>query len=351
MIPANSQRSLPPSSGYYAYGATVPPYGGPYGFQGSKLPQDETSMEAQEETLELSKPMKKKSKGFLGFDKDDFLAMALVFLLPLLIFAMVYMLIAYYWHYKYVAMDFLLILVIFGFVVYLSNMAMKHMFRTADGVKDHMAIWAGALLIGAFLGFFLALIFGWRNYDNHTKPLYEWKELNKYTNVDPNTMEGKAFMDAGSITFNKGTHLDFGKSVGFMNLDMYCAVPIVNSGAAPTTYDFWAVGVNCCTGAAQSFACGEAVHSDTATGGLRLMSDSQLPFFQMAVTQASTKYGTKSGHPIFVHWVEDAKKALDNYAYTSWDSFMFAVACFAGLQVVVLVASAFGVMVVKSKYA
>ena len=34
----------------------------------------------------------------------------------------------------------------------------------------------------------------------------------------------------------------------------YCVVPIVNGEAKPASYDFWAVGTNCCE---QNFKCGE----------------------------------------------------------------------------------------------
>ena len=48
------------------------------------------------------------------------------------------------------------------------------------------------------------------------------------------------------------------------------------SGEAPlSTYDFWAVGVNCC-GAAADFKCGE-FSNPKAHAGLRLMSDEQRP--------------------------------------------------------------------------
>lgn len=339
-----SQKTLPPSSGYYAYGST-PQYGEPYVVSGNVAKTD-SNLEAQDEI----KPIKVKQDGFQSFSNLDYLMMTIVFFAPLFLYAVVDMLMSFYWHYKYMVLDWLLVILIFVLVGWVCSLAMKRMLKKADGFNDHKAIWAAALVIGMVMGFFSALAFGLRNYSLHTQQYYEWKELNSYTGVDPSKMDGKAFMDAGIITFNPGSHLDLSKSTGFMNLDMYCVAPIVSAGQAPASYDFWAVGVNCCTGAPQNFACGQASHSDKSTGGLRLMSDSKLPFFQMAVTQAMTTHGIKSAHPIFVHWVEDASKALADYQTTSWDNFLFTLMCFAVFQAIVVVASALGVMIVKSKY-
>lgn len=341
-----SQRSLattlPPTSGYYTYGAAAPQ---------SNYP--EAYLEAQDE---LSKPSKMKysPRGFLGFSLTDMLAMTVNFFVPLFIFAAVYLLISYNWHYKYELIDWILIAVIFVIVAFLGYTAARRMLQIADGYTDHLAVWAAALFIGVLLAFSVALSFGWRNYSHFMQPYYELTELNSYTAVDASKMEGKAFMDAGTIKFIPGSHLDIGKSVGFMNLDMYCVAPIVSLAANATnaTYDFWAIGRNCCTGSPYNFACGQSASIDTATatGGLRLMSDSQLPFYKMAVTQAATKYGIKSSHPIFFHWVQDSSKALADYQRTGYDDFFLALFLFAIFQAIVVVLAAMGVMIVKSKY-
>jgi len=347
-----SERSLPPTSGYYTYGATAP--------QSMKLTsgsRDPTFLEGQDETFALNKPAKvtRFSKGFLGFNSTDILAMNMNFFVPLLIFAAVYLLSSYYVHYKYAVLDWTCIAIIFVMVGCLGYNAAQRMLQNADGATDHVAVWAAALFIGVLLAFFVALIFGERNYQKYMQPYYQLKELNHYSGVDASGQEGKAFMDAGSLKFKEGSHLDFSKSAGFMNLDMYCVAPIITPGnktsKAPASYDFWAVGINCCTGASDNFACGPAVHSKTAASGLRLMSDSQLPFYKMAVTQAMTKYGITSAHPIFFHLVQDEKQALSHYESTGWDDFFMALFLYACFQAVIVVAAAMGVVIVKSKYA
>jgi len=338
-----SQRTLPPTSGYYTYGAA----------------NSEAYLEAQDD-IELSKSRAKYSPkgGFHGFSVTDICAMITNFLVPLSIFAAVWLLISYNWHYKYELLDWILIAGIFIIVCFLGYTAARRMLQVADGSTDHLAVWAAALFVGVLLAFTLALAFGWRNYSHNMQQFYEIKELNSYTAVDASNMEGKAFMDAGTIKFLPGSHLDLGKSAGFMNLDMYCVAPIVTPGknhskiAKNATYDFWAIGLNCCTGSPDNFACGQSATIDTTavTGGLRLMSNSQLPFYEMAVTQAATKYGIKSPHPVFFHWVQDAHKALSDYQRTGWDDFFLALFFFAVFEVVVVVLAAMGVMIVKSKY-
>jgi hypothetical protein len=335
------QRTLPPSSGYYSYGAAQP-----QSYKAGFAP--DAFLEGQDAPLQQK--VKSYPKGFRGFSLTDGLAMVLTFSVPLLIFAAVYSLVSFYFHYKYAFLVWTLVAIVFAAVAFLGYVAVNRMLKEADGVSDHLAVFAAALFLGMVLAFVVALVFGSRIYGRHMQPYYEWHELNSYKDIDPSKAEGRAYMDAGVFTFKSGSHLDTSKSTGFMNLDMYCVAPIVSAGKNTTTYDFWAVGVNCCTGASKNFACGDPVKPDLTSGGLRLLSDSELPFYKLAVTQATTKYGIQTSHPIFVHYVQDADKALKENTSSGWASLVPAIAIFGLFQAIVVAFASMGAMIVKSKY-
>merc|ERR1719476_755292 len=112
-------------------------------------------------------------------------------------------------------------------------------------------------------------------------------------------------MDAGQLTFTPESRLDLGKSVGFKNLDIYCVAPITSTTNQPLkAYDFWAVGINCCSGHVPDFSCGD-YSNPMAHYGLRLLDDSAREYFRLAVQEAEATYNMKSTHPVFVHWLQD----------------------------------------------
>merc|ERR1740139_910007 len=130
-------------------------------------------------------------------------------------------------------------------------------------------------------------------------------------------------MDAGRIVFKAGSHLDISKSMGFKNMDIYCVAPVVsatNKTAATASLDFWAVGINCCSGHMPDFHCGEFYNSN-ARSGLRLMRDDQRAYFRLAVEQAEAAYNIQATHPIFMYWMQDPATEINAYqddAYKYW---------------------------------
>merc|ERR1719443_992372 len=116
--------------------------------------------------------------------------------------------------------------------------------------------------------------------------------MNSYPSVNPATKRGQQMMDSGRVYFAPGTALDVKKSMGFKNHDTYCVAPITNGCDKLPTYDFWAVGVNCCNGASTAFRCGD-FNNPHARSGLRVIREDQHPFFRLAVKQAEAAYNIK----------------------------------------------------------
>lgn len=177
-------------------------------------------------------------------------------------------------------------------------------------------------------------------------PYNELQSLDTY----PATTRGNMVMDAGVIEFTKGSYVEVAHSMGFKNNDIYCVAPIAvipkatsamaaapansttaatgnatssdtpTAGVAPRVYDFWAVGINCCSGQFPDFHCGEFADQH-ARSGLRFVGDDVKAYFRLAVAQAEATFKIQTKQPLFVQWLRDPKHEVDAYmeaANTFW---------------------------------
>lgn len=169
-----------------------------------------------------------------------------------------------------------------------------------------------------------AVVFGDMNFWTNMQPYYDWNNLQSYPSVDPSTEKGQQLMDAGRVYFSDGATLDLKKAMGFRNLDLYCVAPIVKGDQQLETYDFWAVGKNCCSGVSSDFRCGE-FNNPHARSGLRLMFDDQRPFFRLAVQQAEAAYRIKATHPLFFYWMGDPVAEVNWYRDEGFKYFLVGI--------------------------
>jgi len=176
--------------------------------------------------------------------------------------------------------------------------------RKLSAEPGYEPMWYMFLYGSAFLSFFVGLWFGEYNWNAYVEPYNEYAYLNQYSDVNPAEMRGSQMMDAGIVRFVEGSYLDISKSIGFNNEKMYCVTPISFGKDEPQSYDFWAVGTNCCAGMASSFKCGDWSDSRTRQG-LRMMKESERSFYRLAVQKAEQTYQLEANHPLFFTWTLD----------------------------------------------
>lgn len=173
------------------------------------------------------------------------------------------------------------------------------------------------------------------------RPFYDTSNLNVYQSVNPATAHGSQMMDAGRIMFTPDSHLDLTKAMGFQNVDRYCVAPI-SAGARGrnttqlATYDFWAVGLNCCSGHGAEFRCGDH-WNPKATSALRLMREEERAYYRLAVQQAEAAYDIRAQHPIFLYWLQDANAELFAYQDDGFKYFLLGSLCFSCFQLFAVV--------------
>eukprot|EP00928_Gymnodinium_smaydae_P087686 TRINITY_DN71919_c0_g1_i1.p1 TRINITY_DN71919_c0_g1~~TRINITY_DN71919_c0_g1_i1.p1 ORF type:complete len:315 (+),score=75.03 TRINITY_DN71919_c0_g1_i1:78-1022(+) len=191
--------------------------------------------------------------------------------------------------------------------------------------------WLCFMFLTLALGWLVAVGLGCYNYKKNMDPYYASQALNQYVDVQVDRVHGQQVMDAGIINFAEGTHLDISQSMGFRSVGTYCVAPIVYGDVKLATYDFWAVGKNCCSGVKADFRC-KGFNEPHALGGLRMMSEADRAYYRMAVQQAEATYNIKALHPLFFTWVEDAVSTVDGWREAGHSLYWQGVVTFALVQ-------------------
>jgi len=244
--------------------------------------------------------------------------------LPWVMFTAVFMMVSFEFHHQRPALMFGILLGCLLFVLLLAYQA----YAARESARTPMW-WSFAAVFSA-IALVLGFIGGDINYHYNLAPYYAITNLNSYPNIDVSTDSGAMLMDVGKAYFAPGTHLDFKKAMGFKQDDMYCVAPIMKGTGRMESYDYWAVGKNCCSGA-MDFRCGE-FNNPKARSGLRLMSDDSRAFYRLAVQQAEGAHKINAPHPLFFEWVQDPVATLDLMADRGWRIFVMAVVCFLGID-------------------
>jgi len=208
-------------------------------------------------------------------------------------------------------------------------------------VREFDPMWYTFASLSFFVATLLGGVFGDMNFWYNNEPYFSMASLNTYPAVNPALEKGQALMDAGRAYFVEGAALDNAKSIGFKNVDLYCVAPISYGGDQLASYDFWAVGLNCCSGISSDFKCGE-YDNPHARAGLRLMRDDQRPFFKLAVQMAESAYNIKSTHPLFFYWVQDPVAELNQYRDDGFEYYLIGVFSYFVFNAATVAISAYG---------
>jgi len=177
---------------------------------------------------------------------------------------------------------------------------------------------------------------GLHNFMTLSRPFYEIEDLKVIHQLHVGSEQGQNFMDAGIVYFAHGSELDRGKSWHFKHHTLYCVAPIVDkspqfatatgeTGGITPSYDFWAVGKDCCSPSSSDFRCGNW-DSSKARSAIRVLDDSAIPYYRLAVQQAETLYGLVAAHPIFFEWAEDPLAKVNGWMATVFKDYLFMVA-------------------------
>eukprot|EP00933_Yihiella_yeosuensis_P061872 TRINITY_DN64744_c0_g1_i1.p1 TRINITY_DN64744_c0_g1~~TRINITY_DN64744_c0_g1_i1.p1 ORF type:complete len:313 (-),score=58.39 TRINITY_DN64744_c0_g1_i1:88-1026(-) len=220
----------------------------------------------------------------------------------------------------------------FGFAMAGIAAILAHRASQTDKSPMWYTVAAVTLVIATLLGGYLGNV----NYWSNMKSYYDLTNLNVYPAVDPSREKGQQLMDAGRVYFAEGTQIDSSHSIVFRNTDRYCVAPIVSSTEPLASYDFWAVGVNCCSDIPGDFRCGQ-YSNPHARSGLRLMRDDQRPMFRLAVQQAEAAYNIQAVHPIFFEWLQDPLAEMNTLRAVAFKYFLIGVASHLAFSIVVVV--------------
>mmetsp|Transcript_124084 Transcript_124084/g.356312 ORF Transcript_124084/g.356312 Transcript_124084/m.356312 type:complete len:338 (+) Transcript_124084:139-1152(+) len=176
---------------------------------------------------------------------------------------------------------------------------------------------------------------GRSNFKSFSEHFYQIQDLKIVDRIDASYTRSSNLMDVGIFNFAPGNTLDETRSWHFKFRTLYCVAPILTNSTPPLsqTYDFWAVGKDCCSLAASDFRCG-AWGSSGPAGGLRLTeSDAggDMAYYRLAVQQAESLYNIDAPNPIFVTWSSNPRAEVASWNQQVFKNFvttvLFALVC------------------------
>jgi hypothetical protein len=197
----------------------------------------------------------------------------------------------------------------------------RMMSQTNTFKQEDRGSWWSFIFFSSAILLALGLLSGHINYRMHTRRYYDYMSLRKDVDVDPAVSHGQQEMDAGQIDFKKGTTVDTSLTGVYHKTASWCVAPLTsyNRSTQLGAYDFWAVGMDCCTPMGNSdhqgyFSCGPKFGEDSSPSGVRVLDAGEIVGYTLAVQQASAQHGIQSRHPIFLYMTKHPWEQIKVYA-------------------------------------
>eukprot|EP00933_Yihiella_yeosuensis_P072325 TRINITY_DN80688_c0_g1_i1.p1 TRINITY_DN80688_c0_g1~~TRINITY_DN80688_c0_g1_i1.p1 ORF type:complete len:385 (+),score=63.59 TRINITY_DN80688_c0_g1_i1:53-1156(+) len=185
--------------------------------------------------------------------------------------------------------------------------------------------WYSYFAFMSFVALILGPVAGDSIFESLSEAFFRVKDLKTIHNLDVSKERGFSTLDAGIVYFDHSNSLDGMKAWHFKHHTTYCVAPIVSNrpdGPKSGSYDFWAVGKDCCSTSSADFRCG-AWGQPHADGAIRALADEELPFYRLAVQQAETLYGVVAANPIFFKWSVDPETEVNSWEASAFRNFLF----------------------------
>lgn len=272
--------------------------------------------------------------------RAEFLLAVAGLFVPSAVFTVTAAMLSFQTHYRHALMSWFIVLLGFCLVVIFGAIARSALQRRfLSGARD--PTWSTFIFLTVAFGWLLGTVLGYLNYSLYMHPYYDVASLEMYPNVDPAKAAGLQFMDAGRIVFTKDSHLDFKLSYGFKNDQLYCVAPITSIEGYLASYDFWAVGIDCCNGTKPGFTCGEA-RNPAAHSAMRLLDDGNTQYYRLAIEQLQLLHGIQTIHPLFFEWTLDPITGVNNLQDVGFKNFLLGTLSFFALQLFLVMLVAVG---------
>lgn len=234
------------------------------------------------------------------------MSLAILILLPWLVFTTVSCLLTFAYHHFRIMVW---VLIFLG-----ALLSVLFIVLSSRNKRGPIYLFLGVLCVFAVL---VSCVVGLYCYHEFAIQFWVVEEGRAYANVRPDESAG-GHSDAGRLTFSDDARVDTERSVGFHDNGgtIYCVAPIVGD-QEPATIEYWAAGEDCCK-SRSSFDCDETSNPKARSG---VVISDRSPFvpssrekYLKAVSEASGAYDLKAGKkPLFVKWVEDPQTVQDEY--------------------------------------